>query len=365
MERKWTIEQLEPRWRALEARSNRSFFLSWSWIGSWLAELSRPPLLVSVRGPGGDEIGLGLLTETTEIRKRVIRAKQLNLHLSGESALDAITIEYNGLLSERGLEELVAGVMIAALQREPGLDWDELIVPGLADGDTNLFKESGLSPIRRAEASSCFVDLAALRAEGVSNADQYCATLGKSTRSQIRRSMRIYGEHGPLALDSATSSTEAWAFLDEMAIHHEQKWRAHGGGAFSNARYLSFHRRLIDSALPIGQIEVLRARAGDQAFGWIYNFIDRGRVLFYLSGFAISDDNRLKPGLVTHALAIQRHLRAGMDAYDFMGGDNRYKKNLGQPGPEIVSIALQRPRAKLKLESAARNLKDQIKRLRS
>ena len=36
-------------------------------------------------------------------------------------------------------------------------------------------------------------------------------------------------------------------------------------------------------------------------------------------------DGRLKPGLVTHALAIEQATRAGFAVYDFMAGENRLK----------------------------------------
>src|SRR5476649_2339049 len=44
------LDQLEPMWRDLEARAEPSFFLSWHWIGTWLAESGiQPALLVALR----------------------------------------------------------------------------------------------------------------------------------------------------------------------------------------------------------------------------------------------------------------------------------------------------------------------------
>ena len=40
-----------------------------------------------------------------------------------------------------------------------------------------------------------------------------------------------------------------------------------------------------------------------------------------------------------------------------MGGDERYKSNLGECHRQLVQIALQRPRFKLKLENALREAK--------
>jgi len=125
---------------------------------------------------------------------------------------------------------------------------------------------------------------------------------------------------------------------------------------------MAFHRRLIADALPRGEVEMLRASAGGEGFGWLYNFVSRGRVLFYLSGFRAEDDNRLKPGLVSHALAVERHLHSGAQVYDFMGGTNRYKTSLGQAGPDITALALQRRVPVLMLEDVARAVKTRLKR---
>ena len=40
---------LEPLWRNLEQRAKPNFFLSWHWIGSWLAEVDVAPWLLTVR----------------------------------------------------------------------------------------------------------------------------------------------------------------------------------------------------------------------------------------------------------------------------------------------------------------------------
>ena len=356
---------LAARWRALEARAERPFFLSWHWIGTWLEGLDEPPLLLAVSGADGVDVALGLLVPSVERRRKLLKIRQLRLHETGEALRDAITVEYNTLLCAPGMEAAAWRAALTALKAPDAPRWDELVISGATDRTVELLPAEGLALHRRAESESARINLAALREAGVDDAERYIAGLGKNTRSQIRRSMRLYAERGALALDAARDRAEAQLFLDEMAEHHEAKWRAQGrGGAFSNPEYLRFHARLIDAAFagdaPSRPVELLRARAGDQAFGWLYNFVDRGQVLFYLSGFVAEEDNRLKPGLVTHALAIERHLKAGAEIYDFMGGTNRYKSSLGRSGPEILSIALQRPCLKLWLENAARRLKDRL-----
>lgn len=355
---------LESVWRDLEKRADRAFFLSWTWVGSWIETFAERPFLIEVTDSSGRVIGLGVFCESRETRKKIVRAKQLRLHETGDPNRDVITIEYNTLLAERGMQQAVWFAAMKALNGPDAPHWDELIIGGGSDENESLFEQLGLKLHRRAEATSAYVDLAALREKGINDADGYVGTLGKSTRSQIRRSLKLYRARGDLALDVAGSLDEAKAFLAELGHHHEAKWNAAGQlGATQKEDYMRFHTRMMERAYGgdcDNGVEFLRARAGDHAFGWLYNFVDRGNVLFYLSGFAFEEDNKLKPGLVTHTLAIEHHLRAGMDVYDFMGGDNRYKMNMGQAGPVVVAYALQRKTLPMLIEGAARGLKSKL-----
>lgn len=351
------LAALGTRWQALEARVGGSFFRSWTWIGAWAAGLDTPPLLLSVTGADGTDIALGLFVETSE-KRRGLRVRQVRLHDTGVTAKDAITVEYNSLLCDDGMEAAAWHAALRALRARGG--WDELVVGGATTATVAILSDLGLGLHRRAQTSSAHVDLTALREDGVTDAEGYVATLGKNTRQQLRRSMRLYAERGPLVLEDCA---DVEGFFAELGVHHEAKWQASGtSGATANPDYMAFHRRMIAEALPKGEVELLRASAGGEGFGWLYNFVGRGQVLFYLSGFRAEDDNRLKPGLVTHALAVERHLRGGAKIYDFMGGTNRYKTSLGQPGPDMVAVALQRRVPVLMLEDFARRMKARLGR---
>lgn len=349
-------DALAKRWCALENQVGGPFFLSWTWIGAWVAGLDHPPLLLAITDSDGKDRALGLFVQAVE-RRRGLRVRQMRLHDTGIPARDAITVEYNTLLCDQGIEAACWHAALRSLRAWRG--WDELVVSGATETSARILEGLGLSLHRRAETSSAFVDLDGLRAKGITDADGYIATLGKNTRQQIRRSMRLYAECGPLVLEPEPDMER---FFAELGPHHEAKWQAVGAsGATANADYMAFHRRMIADALPRGEVELLRARVGEEGVGWLYNFVCRGRVLFYLSGFRAESDNRLKPGLVTHALAVERHLKAGAAVYDFMGGTNRYKTSLGQPGPDIIAVALQKKTPALLLENMARSLKNRLR----
>lgn len=174
--------------------------------------------------------------------------------------------------------------------------------------------------------------------------------------------MDLYQRQGEIELSIANSIEQAVQFFDMAGGFHQQRWVEKGHpGAFAYPFYLEFHRRLIGVAFPLGQLELAKVEVGGEPIGFLYNFIYRKHVYYYFSGFRFDTDNRLKPGLVCHKLCIERHLANGMDVYDFMGGEQRYKVELGKPGPRITSVAVQCSNFMLAAERPLRRLKQALK----
>ena len=163
--------------------------------------------------------------------------------------------------------------------------------------------------------------------------------------------MRLYEREGKLVAQRARDVPEALRFLEELKELHQRTWTRRGEtGSFAFPFFERFQRRLIATCLPRGTVEIVRVTCGERVIGYLYNFVWRGTVLAYQSGLAYEADARLKPGLVAHCLAIDIHLAEGAKIYDFMAGEARYKASLGEPGPEMYHLLLQRPTWALRLE---------------
>ena len=61
-----------------------------------------------------------------------------------------------------------------------------------------------------------------------------------------------------------------------------------------------------------------------------------GVISNYQSGFLYESDSQLKPGLVSHMLAIDHNLDSGARTYDFLAGDQRFL--LGALQPEALFV---------------------------
>ncbi|MEM7045362.1 MAG: GNAT family N-acetyltransferase [Pseudomonadota bacterium] len=357
------LEWLAPIWQALEKRADRSFFLSWLWIGTWLATIDCRPELITAR-LNGEIVGLGLVHARVKIRHRVLPVWTLYLNQTGNDDQDVITIEYNDILADRTVQDRVRHACLRFMIEHGGIgehEVGELVLGGFV-GDRRAEIEAFGRPVQeRASDGSAFVDLAAMRAAK----RPFLETLKPKTARRIRRSIALYEERGGLKLEEAKDVDQALSFFESCGALHQTRWTARGRpGAFAYPFYIAFHRRLIAKALPLGKVELVRVSVDSEPIGFLYNFVDRGRVNYYFSGFRFEQDNRLKPGLVCHSLCIERHRAADMDVYDFMGGDQRYKRELGQPGPDIVCLAVQRPNWMLAAERPLRRFKQALDGLR-
>ncbi|MFO1056659.1 MAG: GNAT family N-acetyltransferase [Dongiaceae bacterium] len=333
---------LAAEWQALQARARASFFQSWSWIGCWLGQLppeARPLLLRADQD--GRAVALALLLRRTGRRRLAIRSRGLHLHDTGGSALDAITIERNGLLVDAALPGL-SERCLAWLAAEA--EWDELHLPGIDAAQALRLERLGL-PLRILDRKPCFVAALDRPAE---------AALSGNTRSQLRRSIRLYEAEGPLRLEAAGGVDEALAILDQLKQLHQDSWRARGRpGAFAVASFERFHRALIAARFPAGEIQLLRIRAGGRVVGCLYNLRQGSRVYSYQSGLERPPTARHKPGMVCHALAMDWSRAAGAQRYDFLAGANQLKRSLGCPEQELVWAVVQRDRLRFRLERRA------------
>ena len=325
-----------PIWRELAARSGASFFLTSEWVETWLevfGEQLDPRLLVFVEA--GEPVGACLLVRRLHWRK-FIPMRRLHLNCSGEDHDDGTCVEYNRLLCLPGRDADVAAALGAWIRR---IRWDELAldgmesVPALTEG---CRPETSLRP-------SYYVDLATLRSSGAG----YDSVLSSNTRQQIRRSIRIYEEAaGPLTVEQPRDKRMALEFLEELAELHQKAWSDKGKpGVFASNRFRRFHSRLIERSFTDGRVQLIRVASASQVVGLLYSFLYQGRIYFYQSGFAYQPDNRAKPGLMTHYLAISHYLaeRPDVDQYDFLAGDSQYKRSLAKDQRTLEWLVAQRP----------------------
>ncbi|MGA7924668.1 MAG: GNAT family N-acetyltransferase [Candidatus Sulfotelmatobacter sp.] len=350
--------KVEPLWAKLaDSSPYSSFYLSADWTAAWIetfGNLLQPDILVFEEEAVA--VGACLLVKSTE-RRGPFHVRRVYLNTGGEDLGDRSAMEFNSVLCRAGCEQGIAETLGAYLRT---LEWDEFTVEGICPGpvvswlQTNAFPELPASITVR---PSFYVDLDRLRQFNISLE----SSLSPNTRQQLLRSLRLYGKQGAIRTEVARDLPRAEEFFDEMTQLHRITWKARGEpGAFASARRLAFHRVLIRRAFARGAIQMLRVTVGDETVGILYNFIQKGKVYFFQSGFNYSPNKHLKPGLVTHTCAIQHCLEQGFDDYDFLAGEARYKRSFANDCRPLAWVVFARPSIKLALIEFLRALKRRV-----
>jgi CelD/BcsL family acetyltransferase involved in cellulose biosynthesis len=359
----WTAwPEWSQLWSELAASCpERSFFLSPEWIESWLevfGPVTEPSLLVfrGDRANSRDAVGICLLGSRRE-RCGPIPVRRAYLNTAGEDEADEACAEYNATLSRKGWELPVAAALWAHLKL---LSWDEFEARGMMAGDSLealIAARPERVTVRRRNVHSYFVDLRKLDR----SPESYLKALSRNTREQVRRSLRLLEQEGPLAVRVASDLAEAMGILEELARLHQARWEARGrSGVFASPRFRDFHRRLIERAFPQGTVHLLQVRAGEQSFAALYNFVLDGKVYFYQSGVRSGLDRRIKPGLAAHICAVSHYLKAGLHEYDFLAGEAQYKQSLSTDSRELSWVVFQRPRLRLRMLALLRRTKGRL-----
>lgn len=343
------ITKLESMWQSLEQKCQPSFFVSWSWIGTWLSSLPEQirPLLMRIE-ENGEIIGLALFVRNCVTRHKFVRSMALYLHATGDPALDQLFIEHNGFLVDPARREKAIDACLDFFHHQCH-EWEEIFFHGIFMSEPFLHGKVGRDRMVIQKKSTCYtVNLEKIRKEK----KEYLLCLSSNTRSQIRRAIREYEKHGPVGVMPASSIDESMEYLSDLIRMHQEYWQNKGqSGAFSSPFFVGFHRLLISRCFDKGEIQLLRIYAGRRTIGYLYNFFMGGTVYNYQSGFDYKCiEKHSRPGLVAHSLAIQHYILHGARVYDLLAGDSQYKKSLGTESAPMVWLVLQRDRMKFHLE---------------
>lgn len=307
------LQHIEARWRDLQKHSSTAhFFNTWVWIENVIASKPQGAFLVEARSES-EIVGLGLLYRSDAHPKRWY------LNKTGEHALDQAWIEYNDfLLHEEHSSELRSAILsflfTKAQPKVRSLDIDMTIMTQEA------IKGQGFLVSHLMKVPSYKVKLP--------NDPRLEAVLGhcsKNTKQQIKRSIKLLEQEGELSISLLDSIAQKNDAMHQIAQLHISQWRqSDWGSGFDNGTFETFHQNLVKHP----DCKVLILKLNNKALAYGYYFCFNKRVMFYLSAITKSPDNRIKVGMVLHALAKREFSLLGYIEYDFLAGEARYKKSL-------------------------------------
>jgi hypothetical protein len=341
------------KWQSLEHHSKVNVFLSWQWISHWLDIVTDKIFLIEAYHDD-KVVGLGFFVEKTRKVFGCFSIKQWWLHRTGIQQQDQIWIEYNDFLLDKSCSISVREQMIKAVASfDPSVK--EVII-GLSHSEkldyfTNSFAQLNFLEASIVKTSGYFASLSCFKD------DYFSKVLSKNTRLQIFRSKKILQSQGALSFEVFSNPEKLIDLYPKIASIHIDKWQAtNEGSGFVNPIFEGFHQSMaFTNTNKMVQIAVLTL--DEVELGYLVNFVYNNNVYFYLSALQKNPDNKIKIGLTLHSEAIRYYTEQGIESYDFLGGDARYKKSLSNEKYSLEMKCYYRDDFLLRLEYQLKNFK--------
>jgi CelD/BcsL family acetyltransferase involved in cellulose biosynthesis len=353
---------IEARWRRLEAVTPCSVFTSWTWVSAWLTRaLQSHAVLAACVREGADTVALGLFVRSWGIERGVL-VRRLHLHAVGRSEEDQVHVEFNGLLCDPRSLERVWPVLLAALENGSGSTWDQLEIPGAMECRQYENAAKSIAALVTSSAVPApYVDLEPLRA----NSLRFVDVLSRKTRYDIRRAQSEYERaFGPAVLSVAVSEQQALEWLDELARLNERRQASLGArSSFSNPYFREFHRRIVRAGCAAHQAILLRATAGSVVVGYLYVLTDTRAAYLYQSGYDYDLlDGAGMPGYLCLPLAIEHFRVTERRYFEFLGGQELYKRKLSNGERTMHHVRLRRRTLPMRMVRLVESLAQKLRR---
>jgi CelD/BcsL family acetyltransferase involved in cellulose biosynthesis len=158
-----------------------------------------------------------------------------------------------------------------------------------------------------------------------------------SHRIDVRRQRKRLAEQGPVALWLPTSVEEALPVLNEFFDVHDQKWLDQGfPGMFQDpanrAHYQALVRRLWGRGLLFSTV-----KCGDTHVSYAMAFFSGGWIQWYRPSYR-SQFHNYSPSKIHIALLLEEACRQQWQGFDFLLGEEPYKKAWANDQTEVVGI---------------------------
>lgn len=154
--------------------------------------------------------------------------------------------------------------------------------------------------------------------------------MSRSHRQNIRRYRRkLDADTNAVTERLVASEGDLEETMTRLAEMHQAVRSGHGDrGAFADARTVAFHREAARRMLAAGRLRLWRLDVGGRTIAAIHCFRHADTVAFYATGFDAAWAS-YRPGRQIMATAIRGAIDEGAAEFDFLRGDEPYKRAWG------------------------------------
>ena len=342
------ISKARQIWRKLESQvPDITLAARWIWTETWIEVYGDfIPHYFAYGEKNGTPVGIMLVVRETG-RTLPFPVKSYSIGTGGEPLKERTHVLNKSVLVLPEHKNHFIKALVEQVTET--FSWEELTLDFYRTEDQKSFlnvfdgKKMKYNVIREQEY---IMDLKAIRESGKSVMD----SLSSNTKYKIRRSLKGFGDD--VTAEYGKTIEEALEIYKEMIVLHQKVWEDRGKrGMFASDRFTKFHEEIIRKLHPSKGAAMLRVKSKKfGTLGCIYLIIDRGDAMMYQTGFNTFDGvafenntnrNKIKPGLVSHALAMQLCMdELGVDIYNYGPAEYQYKAELTEVQRETCRVSV-------------------------
>ncbi|HEY7354449.1 MAG TPA: GNAT family N-acetyltransferase [Terriglobales bacterium] len=148
----------------------------------------------------------------------------------------------------------------------------------------------------------------------------------KHQRANLRNARSRLERIGGGEVEVATDKTLP-EFLDDLFRLHTSRWSQSGEpGVLADPEIKTFHRRAAPKLLAKGILRLSRLRTRDGTIAVLYTLLGQSTLFCYMQGYD-PEFAFLSPGTLLMYSAIENAVDSGMGKFDFLRGDEAYKRH--------------------------------------
>jgi CelD/BcsL family acetyltransferase involved in cellulose biosynthesis len=335
-----TVEEfrsMESEWNAFHAEAGGTVFQGFPWLWTWWDVYGR-------------RFG-GLYIITARVDGRLTAILPMYLQSSGFFPLRLTRLRLIGVYETYGEYQILVG-RLHAHESERAIA--RHLSGTLINGDVDLISFFRFSPesasmdllvqsLRIRELRSRFVSHVITRVtmDLPPTWEEYLNLLSANERQSLRRKMRFFESDG-VTLEKVTAP-DGSAFADYVRLHTSSWGERNIRGYFSSPRFRTFLERATGSLMPEGRARIYFLLKDGVRFAAVHAFFVNGTCCFYLSGLDRKHPlSSRSPGKVLLAMVIREAIVEGCTVFDFQGGDEDYKFQLGGRGTSFAKATFWR-----------------------
>jgi len=323
-------------WDALLARSpSNSFFLRHAWLSAWWRHFGaeRELRVLVVENTEGVIVGVAPWCLTRETDLGVLPV--------GEIAFlgrEGVTGDYLDVFAEPALHGEVLRLCVGALLMNSG--WDLLKISDVLETSPTLaamIEEARVRDLAVVPGKSQLCPYLPLPATW----DAFMASVSGNMRSNLRRKEKKLAALGA-RIEEAHGDAIGPA-LDTLFELHGARWETRGKtGNFIDPRLRAFHHDVAPLLDKEGALGLWTAIIDGKPAAAIYGYRHGGRFLYYQAGFdpAFAEHG---VGLAIMGHAIRRSIEAGLTEFDYLRGDEDYKRRWTDLARSTKTLVFARP----------------------